>query len=515
MKFIYEFSLLDLEEIENLYGKFRKYGVGKFLDLIYRKTIRAKDFDNKDSYLNNNGFCYVSKVEIERYLGNGKNENGEYYWNIIIKSLSKRGIIKYRRSGNNKFNFNKQLWFFRLNENFFKCKKFKREIEDKNLIKWLNKRNDIKLEKWLGVKEIGKKKEGDYFVGYEIDVCRRSDLIIEDLDLVIDIRVSNKLKEINDKLTWDWISEKERGKLLEKIINDDWINEYKFDLKNKYQIIQDDLNYLKNREYGELSDDYFKRDQFGGRVYNLYSNVVREYRRYIKIDGEEVVEIDLKNSMICCLYYLVKELNKHNYFNSSGGERFEEIYWELSKLNNGWLSDNDRSIKLGINYIDRWDYILNNSNNLNKDYYNFLMEEFKNSIGLDISRNSFKELLFVVLFGNNKQLKNLKLNGLSYSEIEILMLGSSRFLVNDLKNISLFNWYKNINYRKYKNVSLILMRMERKLMDELSSILISNGYSYLSLFDGFIVKRKEGEEIIKQLNNWLEKYDKVFRLILK
>ena len=89
-KYIYEFEEFDLNNIEELYGKFRKYGVGKFLDLVYRKSIRKKNFERDSDFLNNEGFVYISKIDIERYLGNGKDKNGEYYWNRILKSLSKR-----------------------------------------------------------------------------------------------------------------------------------------------------------------------------------------------------------------------------------------------------------------------------------------------------------------------------------------------------------------------------------------------------------------------------------------
>ena len=55
-----------------------------------------KDVDEDDGYLFNKGFVYLSKIEIERYLGSGK-KNGEFEWYTIIQSLSQRGIIKYRR----------------------------------------------------------------------------------------------------------------------------------------------------------------------------------------------------------------------------------------------------------------------------------------------------------------------------------------------------------------------------------------------------------------------------------
>ena len=43
-KSVYEFECFDLDDIEGLYGKFRKYGVGKFLDLVYRKNYKEDEF---------------------------------------------------------------------------------------------------------------------------------------------------------------------------------------------------------------------------------------------------------------------------------------------------------------------------------------------------------------------------------------------------------------------------------------------------------------------------------------
>ena len=67
-KYIYEFEEFDLNNIEELYGKFRKYGVGKFLDLVYRKSIRKKNFERDSDFLNNEGFVYISKIDIEMII---------------------------------------------------------------------------------------------------------------------------------------------------------------------------------------------------------------------------------------------------------------------------------------------------------------------------------------------------------------------------------------------------------------------------------------------------------------
>ena len=349
-KYIYEFEEFDLNNIEELYGKFRKYGVGKFLDLVYRKSIRKKNFERDSDFLNNEGFVYISKIDIERYLGNGKDKNGEYYWNRILKSLSKRKIIKYRRSGRNKYDFNKRLWFVRLDDKIYNSKKSRVINEDKNLVKWLNKKNEEKLNKWLGVKSIGDKKVGDWLVGYELNVCRRSKLEIKDLEEVINYRISNKIRELNEESKWLWISKKRKEVLVNRIIDEDkWIEELKNEYRKKYEIITEDLKYLKSGEYYELSDDYFKRDEFGNRIYNVYSNVIREYRKYIKIDDEEVVEIDLKNSMICQLYYMVKLLLVGDEFGKD--TILNEVYWELDKLNNGYKNEEERNVRLGFNYF--------------------------------------------------------------------------------------------------------------------------------------------------------------------
>ncbi|MDC1433952.1 hypothetical protein N8147_00200 [Flavobacteriaceae bacterium] len=501
---IYNFEYFDLELIEELYSKGRKYGLGKFLSKLYKRTIVFKDVDEDDGYLLNKGFIYLSKIEIERYLGSGK-KNGEFEWYTIIQSLSKRGIIHYRREGNNPYDFNKKMWFFKLNDEFFNCKKTYVDVESKTLIKWLNKQNNISLNKVIGDKE-NDKKGMDKFLLYELDVCIGTDLSIDDLDLVIEQRISNKLSEYRDKLKWDWLGQKQKKKIVSKLFDEEvFISRYKKLLKQKYNTLKLDLEHLRKGEYFELSSDYFRRDNYGYRIYNIYSRCIREFRDHIKIDGEDTVEIDLKNSMISIFYYFIKLINDEN--KNSKYHLIKEVYHKLIKHNEGEIND----IKLGLFYLERWNYIIEYGEEFNNDYYNFLKKES----GYDeLSRNSFKELLWLVLFGNEQQLQSLKLKNQNYSEIKHLLLGQSRFLVDDLRQISLYNWNKK-NYKKYKNISLILHTLERMIMDRVSEVMIKNNYKYISIFDSFIVKKSEGEEIQKLLNDTVESIDKVFTFRLK
>ena len=52
-------------------------------------------------------------------------------------------------------------------------------------------------------------------------------------------------------------------------------------------------------------------------------------------------------------------------------------------------------------------------------------------------------------------------------------------------------------------------------MDLVSQKMIENGYKYISIFDSFLVKKSEGKEIQKLLNDSVEKVDKVFTFRMK
>ena len=262
-------------------------------------------------------------------------------------------IINYRRNGSNPFDFNKKLWFFKLNDEFFNCKKSYIDIESKTLNKWISKQNNHYLNKVSGIKEKGIKGM-DKFLLYELDVCIGTELNIDDLDLVIEQRINSKLKEYRDKLNWDWLGEKSKKKILNKLFDEEkFINRYKLLLNQKYQTIKSDLEYLKDGQYFELSSDYFRRDNYGYRIYNIYSRCIREFRDFIKIDGEDTVEVDLKNSMISVFYYFIKLLNDEN--KNLKIHLIKEIYHKLIKLNEGEINDS----RLGLLYLDRWEYIKN------------------------------------------------------------------------------------------------------------------------------------------------------------
>ena len=476
---MYDFEFFDVEKIDFFYGEKKKYRIGKFISLIYKKCMRSRNKDDR-SYLNRNGFVYVSKREIEDLLGIRDNLK-------LIRSLSKSGLIKFRREGRSKYDYNKKLWFFKLDDRFYSCKKSRIKIEDDLLNRRLDKLNVFKKKK-LGLGENIEVDKLDKFVLYELYSCENSSLNIENLDEVIENRIENKLNEIRDRVSWIWISNKKRNKELSKISElENWKDEYRIELRNKYEIIIEDLDNLKNGNYIELSESYFKRDNYGKRLYNLYSRVIREYRDYVKIDNEEVVELDIKSCMISLLYVFIKELNKSN-----SDELVEEIKKKLLKLNNGNIENrngNDFIDKFKIVFEEDGYFYSDNNEVIFDDYYDFIRSSYGIEMYRSMSRRCFKDLLWSVLFSGKIKSKGIKIGKENIDKIELRLLGNSgKNLINDIKRIDLRDWIKDKGGRrkKYdsgKNVSLILMMMENNLMDMIRDKLIDDDIKFISVFD--------------------------------
>ena len=500
---IYEFEYYNLIDIENDFGK-RKWRIGKFLDLLYRKRIRVRGNDDGDS-LSVKGYVYVNSKDIEGILGISHNKDS-------IKILVDKGLIFKDDSGNkrNKFDYNKMLSFFKLNDEFFNCKKKKIGIENGVLNKYLDKRIERVNEEF--------NKKSDKLLLWERYCCINSDLNIQNLDEVIDLRVENKLYEMNEKLSWDFVGVKIKNRI-NKNLNDieNWKTKYRIDKKNEYDIIVDDLNDLKSNKFSDL-DNVFKRDGYGKRLYNSYSRVIREYRKYIKIDNEEVVELDIKSCFLSLLYVFIKRLNS-----DSKDELIIDIRNKLIELNG------DLNERNGLEFIDKFKFIFENDgvlwdeeNDIEfRDYYDLIRLSYGLDLYNEMSRKSFKELVFKVLFSDNINKLGISIGNENITQIENRLFGvDGKKLINDLRKIGLNKWIENKGgkikkYNRGNNISLILMMMENNLMDKIRDKLIDEDIKFISVFDSLIVKKSEYKEIFKLGNSILKDIDKSLNFSIK
>lgn len=492
---IYDFNYLSIEDLKKIQTPKLSWRLGKFIDKVYRISLRYRRNDEYDE-------VYISDKDVKGILG-------ELSHIKLIEFLNDNDLIRCRRKGNNRFNYNKKLWFFRLNREFFKCKKRLIEIEEGVLNKWIGKNNKNSRKKYE-VKNIKKNdKNGiDDFVIYELECCKKTDVLIYDLDSVIENRVNNKLNDLQNESIWSWISKRKIKKNRELLKNiDNWKNDYRVELKNRFQYLKDDLYNLKIGNYENVD---CKRDNYGRRLYNFYSRIIREFRKFIKIDGEESIEIDIKSSHISILYYLIVELNNDDCDN----EFILDIKIQLEKLGNK---------NLGRDFLKKHKSIFEGegilwSNDDEIDEYNDFYGFMKSCFNDNSDRFEYKKFINNILNSDSlRSKKNFNYKGYNIDELEKLFFGNGGYeLINDLKKIDLFKYVSKDDgrikpFNRSKNISLILHKLENELMDSCRKLMIDNNIIFISMFDSFIVKKNGSKKVMDMLNKELQTITKVVK----
>ena len=496
---IYDFEYYSLNDIELKYGIKKKWRIGKFLSLLYKKRIRNRGIEYGDKLIIK-GYVYVSFVELEGILGS-------YYWKDLLDELENEKLIEVERDKSSRYDVNKRLWFIRINDEFLSCKKTIVDIESGVLNRFLDKQS-VKIEK-----KFEKRYGNDDLLIWEKVCIMFSTLEIDDLDKVIDLRYDNKLKENVEKLNWSWLSKKERNKIENNFKNiDKWKTNYKNGLKNYYEVLNEDLYNLKKNNWLDFSDGRFKRDGYGKRMYHLYTNTIREFRDYIKIDNEETIELDIKSCFLSLFYILIKRLNsdiKDDFINDIKNKLLEESNLEWSEIS-------------GLDFIKKFDSVFKNDgyfwseeNDIEfNDYYDLMRLSYGVNHYNNMSRRSYKELVFRLLFSKEVELKPLKIEDESIKDIELRFFGNNcRKLMYWLRRIYLYNWItnedggKNKTHKRSNNISLILHYLENRVMDIIRKVLIENRFKYISVFDSLIVKKSDYKKILKIGNSVLSNID--------
>ena len=248
--------------------------------------------------------------------------------------------------------------------------------------------------------------------------------------------------------------------------------------------------------------------------------MIREYRDYVKIDNEDVVELDIKSCMISLLYVFIKELNE----GKRSSDLVIDVKNKLLKLNNGNIEDRN-----GKDFINKYKVVFENSGYFYSDdnevifddYYDYIRSSYGIEMYRSMSRRCFKDLLWSVLFSGKVKSKGIKIGNENINDIELRLLGNSgKKLINDIKNIDLRNWIKDKGgkrkkYNSGKNVSLILMMLENNLMNVIRDLLIKNEVKFISVFDSLMIKKSKSKNVLKMVNSVLNKIDGSLKFRMK
>ena len=494
----YDFECYSLNHIENKFGLKKKFRVGRFLSLLYKKKIRIRGIEYGDKLILK-GYVYVSNKELEGILGSK-------YWKDLLNELVKDKVIKVDKDKKNKFNSNKQLTFIRLDDNFFSCNKSIVDIEDGLLNKYLDRENKKQNELFE------KKYEDDELLKWEKYSCVNSNIEIKNIDEVIELRCNNKINEDLEKLNWSWLGIREKNRIENNFKDiESWKNKYKTDLKNYYNLLVNDLDNLKNSNWLDFGNDRFKRDGYGKRMYNIYSNTIREFREYIKIDGEEVVELDIKSCFLSLFYLLIKQLNDdvdNNLVKDIKSKILKESKLEWSKISGSDFLKKFKSV------FQNDGVLLDEKNDIEvNDYYDFMRLSYGVNHYIEMSRSSYKELVFRLLFSKEVELENIKVENKNISQIQLDFFGLNGVeLMYWLRRIKMYDWIKKekgLNKKHYSqnNISLILMIYENRIMDIIRSVLYNLRIKNISVFDSLLVKKSDYKKVLKVGNETLNDID--------
>lgn len=483
---IFDFDFFSISDIEINFKKTQIYRVGKFLDRVYRRSLTYI----KDGVYNE---VYVSDFELKGILG-------KYYYEDVIKFLNDKKLVRCVRKGRNKYDYNKKQYHFKMNSEFFRCKKTLVDIEYGILNRWLERNSNKKYKKIIKTDNVESNNVDELLI-YEMECCRNSDVKISDLDKIINERIKKKTLEKQNEINWGFVGNRRKKKIVKDFKNrDKWIEEYKDELKNKFQLLKNSLYDLKSENYDNV--DFF-RDTFGKRLNNLYSRVIREYRKCVVIDNEDCVEVDIKGSMISCFYFFVNELNNNNCRN----EMINDIKSQLIELGNenlgsGFL-EKHKLLFSGNGVFWNYDDEIDEYN----DFYGFMKSCFND----ESDRSEYKKLIWYILFSETiRYRKEFNYKGYNIDDLEKLFFGNDGYrLINDLKKIDLHKYIKTNIGREKKydrgiNISFILHTIENNMMDSCRKTLINNKIKYISIFDSFIVKKSDNSKVLGLLNTELK-----------
>jgi hypothetical protein len=350
-------------------------------------------------------FKYLNDVNKIHY--NGINLKTDYLKNIIHEILMK---------------------FFNTNENKFNLYS---EILKKKYGKHYNYYMDYLLEKnFIGKKSgyyVGKKAKTYQIKKLDFNISNITTCYITDNVLLKKYQKPYLLKSVNNSK--NNIDEFVKTRLKEDIYHTD------LDYKGALKFLNDQLNKKKiseNQYFHNLNaieninhKSYHLSFDIYGRFHTNYTNLKKEIReKYITIDGEEVMEIDIPNSQPFFLAIFLKKYMKQRNILDSDFEYFFNL------------------VKDGV-------------------IYEFLMDKFPEKFK---TRKDSKEYFYKILFGQNKNytenkffikyfpvifkyIKEIKKNEKNYKII-------SHILQKDESNF-LFNTVISKIYKKFPKIRLI------------------------------------------------------------
>lgn len=428
---LYDFSFYSIDEIKKDFGSGLYEKVGLFISKLYQDQLKGRFKAGDENWV------YWSRADLDRFL--------TYKWKEVVDKLIAFGKVeKFFKAS--RYKVGSELRYFKLNDGFW---------SDGNPIKakirLIDARYELSIKAYYNAlindrKGILKVLEG---------TLDKTSLIIKDIDKVINKKWLDKVDRENAELSNDFISKREKGRISKKLGD---LNKYEREYKVVLRCYYDLLVEIQDKQFIDEKRAHYRLNtsDFGGRIVHLYSNTPREFRKYLKIEGEEVEEIDIRSSQPSFLYVM---------------------------LDRGYLFRGELRDKLIENYPQEYLNMLSVVNAGDRlDFYNYMAIKLY-GLGYAKNRNvrlQMKTLFYRIIFSNPRD----KIAGFDKRTLIIKLFGNGFY--NFLLELS--KQKLDLSKDHYKNLSKLLQKQESDL---LYKVMVRLEVPYLPLYDSLIVKKSD------------------------
>ncbi len=292
-----------------------------FISYLYKKSLLDRRFRE-------GGGIYISRIELIEYLGIND-------WKFLCKVLDDSNIVSFIDGGRSSYDFSKKLNLVKINFSVLGKIINRRFIENKLLEK--SELKKYKIE-GLNIEEIDNVKN----VQFNISDKRLSEICEE--------KFNNKIDENKKELKWGKLFYSDKDlKDKRRFIEENDKERYYSNIVRRYNLFKDLIDEMNK---GWIDYSLLKRDEHGGRFYNIINGMDKEFRRELKFDGEELVEIDMSGMYVKCLVYMFERIKFMN--GSLYKERSRDKFKRLKKDGNLDFSGKDKRVNKGLNGFE-WD----------------------------------------------------------------------------------------------------------------------------------------------------------------
>jgi hypothetical protein len=203
-------------------------------------------------------------------------------------------------------------------------------------------------------------------------------------------------------------------------------------------------------------------------------------RKQLTIDGEAVVELDIKSSQPSFLYVLIRK-------------------WFESRLTEDFKADPnqeiiDRTLNMPLSYKDRFDVVMGASNLDVYVYMAFKMYGINWKRTHPNARTEMKTLFYKLIFGNPKD----PIKGKPRQELVSFFFGF--YMYEFISALALTDLGLELN-KKYANLSALLQREEASFMADVMAEMYNNGVKFIPIYDSLIIKASDREKAKFHFNN--------------